>query len=800
MRLMESTRRWLMAEPTEVCPLPGRPATRSAPAAATDVAAYGPEPATSVGREPAHPVRAICCSGGGIRSASFSLGGIQGLQGRHGGGPSWYEGTHLVTAVSGGSYLAGAVAMVNHYLTDDERAELPPYAPGSPEDNRLRNHTRYLIEDPRVAAIGVLSIVYGLLLNLLPILAGIYVGAKLLGWTLFQTGILTHTATAWQVNHTGAVALASGVAAGLGLGLFAGQRLHDVYYRPRLALSWLLRAWSLRLLLLAGLIALALLGVPWLLHLLSTSRVHAHLAGASTGTQLVGFLATTAGLVGLVKGTLGRFKGKLQTGSAGKPSMLGGVTSRILRAFAPWAGSAAAAGLLLAAFLIWTTSAAFDGLQAHEYLLSALAVVGAVVWQAFTDINRNSVHPFYKERLSSAFAVQRTNGGTGAEEIPFDIPIRLSEYERDRPTLVVCAAVNTDEEGVVPSGRGCAPFTFSAARSGISSGTLFRGEGDCDYPHRMLPTKQYEELAGPRLMTLPAAMAVSGAAVSPAMGRMTRAPLRLLLGLANVRLGLWLPNPDHDGLRPAPPPGKGSFWAKVRWQWRQPGIRSLLREILGRTSLRSRWVYVTDGGHYENLGLVEALRRGATEIIVFDASGDPPESWATFGQAVETARADLGVEIDLDPTGMRPAAGSDRAPTLVVEGRCTYPNGVQARLWLCKLALPEKAPASWDVLAYADGHSSFPHDSTAQQLYGDQEFEAYRRLGELAAQMALRLMDTSDPTAPATGRPGVPAGQPEIPSPDLGTGAHPVPEETVLTATPAGGNGQPDPPPDGAHR
>src|SRR5206468_731970 len=125
---------------------------------------------------------------------------------------------------------------------------------------------------------------------------------------------------------------------------------------------------------------------------------------------------------------------------------------------------------------------------------------------------------------------------------------------------------NTDEEGVVPSGRGCAPFTFSAARSGISSGTLFGGEDTCANPRRMRPTETYEDLAGPRLITLPAAMAVSGAAVSPAMGRMTRAPLRLLLGLANVRLGLWLPNPSHGGLRPAPDPDRDGFWAKVRWQ------------------------------------------------------------------------------------------------------------------------------------------------------------------------------------------------------------------------------------------
>jgi len=110
-----------------------------------------------------------------------------------------------------------------------------------------------------------------------------------------------------------------------------------------------------------------------------------------------------------------------------------------------------------------------------------------------------------------------------------------------------------------------------------------------------------------------------------------------------------------------------------------PGIRQLLRQIIGSVSLSDRWIYVTDGGHYENLGLVEALRRDATEIVAFDASGDPPESWVTFGEAVQTVRADLGVEIDLDPSTMRPAKGGDGAPTLVAQGTCTYPNGLVDR-------------------------------------------------------------------------------------------------------------------------
>ncbi len=721
--------------------LPGRPLDQIA----AGVAAQGDDPARRV--------RAICCSGGGIRAAAFALGGMQALGRREDGKRSWYEDVDLVTAVSGGSYMAGSFAIVDHELSPAQRAEALPYAPGSPEDNRLRAHTRYLVEDPRVAAIGILNVLYGLLLNLLPILAVIYIGAKLLGWMLFEFGILTHGPNTWFVHHLEAYGVGAVALAALGVLLFAVERLHDVYRSPREPLTDFVRAWAIRLLVSAAVFALAFVAVPLLMRWLSESRIDLKPAGVSWGAQLGSFVATTAALVALVKGSVGKFKAKLQT-STGTSSTVAVWTKRALRWLAPWLGTAIAVGLLVSAFLTWTSSAAFEGLQWNDFLYMALAAVGTVAWQMVTDVNRNSIHPFYKERLSSAFAIRRTDS-EHAEEVRYSRPIRLSEFGGEaadsaaaprRPELIVCAAVNTDEEGVVPAGRGCAPFTFSAHRIGISSGTMFAGEKVGANDSLMRPTQDYEEAAGIRLMTLPAAVAVSGAAVSPAMGRMTRAPLRVLLGLANVRLGLWLPNPRKSDLPPAPRPDE-PLWRLMKWQLHQPGMLSLLRELLGRMGLRGRWIYVTDGGHYENLGLVEALRRGATEIVVFDASGDAPHSWTAFGQAVETARADLGVQVDLDPTPMAPTGDGGRAPTLVVQGSCSYPNGAQATLVLCKLAMPMEVPASWDVAAWARNHATFPHDSTAQQLYGDREFEAYRRLGELGGERALALLVGDDQAA-----------------------------------------------------
>lgn len=757
-----------------------------------------PEQAGGRGRKPKVPakgakIRAICCSGGGIRAAAFSLGGMQRLNCRERVDvPSWYEQADWVTAVSGGSYMAASFAMVNHAgsddppptdgstprrVVDDPRfASVPVYAPGSPEDTRLRAHTRYLTEDPAAAAAGILGIFYGLVLNLIPILAGIYVAAHMLAWLVIRPfGLLTLSPDAtgapkpgtptsglehWHTQHPIPWLWATIIIASVGLVAFGLDRLIDVYLSLSERRSRWLRNTCFTLLSVAGVVAALCVGVPALLEAVT----HLGITGILTvdpAQGIGGLIASVAAIVALVRGTLGKLRIGIQTAGGSSPGgAVSGFVSKVLRALLPWTGSVIAAALLVLAFLLWVSRAVLHGSSTGGWLLVGLAAVIIVVWKAVTDVNRNSIHPFYKQRLSTAFAVERSDDDS-ARPRPYANPIRFSTFRDDPgPKLVVCAAVNTDQPGVVPSGRGCAPFTFSARWSGISAGTMFDGEHDRP-PDRgrrfMVPTERFEESAGMRLMTLPAAVAVSGAAVSPIMGRMTRAPLRLLLGLANVRLGLWLPNPlDRKAARrrhpPAPPDGRPSLrWIgdRIRWQISQPGIFALFREMVWGTGLGGRWIYVTDGGHYENLGLVEALRRGATEIVVFDASGDRANTWTTFGEAIETARADLGIEIDLNPSAEFQATTADGfARTLAARGGFTRPDGTTGVIYLCKLAVPDEA--TWDVYAWAATHPSFPHDSTAQQLYGDREFEAYRKLGEIAADMAVHLMVSTPSRRPRT--------------------------------------------------
>jgi len=335
------------------------------------------------------------------------------------------------------------------------------------------------------------------------------------------------------------------------------------------------------------------------------------------------------------------------------------------------------------------------------------------------------------------------------------------------PTLLVCAAANVSDEGATPPGRDVTSFTFSAAAMG---GPLIGG----------IPTSVFEDRIAPSRLpdfTLPAAVAMSGAAVSPSMGKETRRSIRFLLALANVRLGVWVPNPrrtdlwleSNKGMRTQVdrrrPLERGKLKAgatledaeagEAKPEFRKsvfvprPGPQYLLREMFGRNSINHPYLYVTDGGHYENLGLVELLRRGCTEIFCFDASGG--KTLEALGDAIALARSELNVEVgNLDPSGL--IENSDRlAENCCVTAEITYPGGRKGMLIYARTVVTADAP--YDVQAYRIRDPAFPHNSTLDQLYTDEKFEAYRELGAHVARATLsEAAKRAAPSAPVKAR------------------------------------------------
>jgi hypothetical protein len=201
----------------------------------------------------------------------------------------------------------------------------------------------------------------------------------------------------------------------------------------------------------------------------------------------------------------------------------------------------------------------------------------------------------------------------------------LSELKTDlAPYHLINTALNIEASKYANRrGRNADFFIFSP---------LFTGSAATGY----VETEQMEkDMTG---LTAGTAMAVSGAAASSNMGSATIKPLVPTLAILNIRLGYWLTNP-----------------AKVAGTLKKPLILWFLdrfyfmKEALGLLREDSETVYLTDGGHIENLGLYELLRRRCKLIIAIDGEADPDMSFGSLITLERYARIALRARHNLLP-------------------------------------------------------------------------------------------------------------------------------------------------------
>jgi hypothetical protein len=190
-------------------------------------------------------------------------------------------------------------------------------------------------------------------------------------------------------------------------------------------------------------------------------------------------------------------------------------------------------------------------------------------------------------------------------------------------------------------------------------------------------------------------------------------------------------------------------------------LATLGRELFGSYPADGPLVYVTDGGHYDNLGLVEMLRHRCSRVYCLDASGGNPDVASSLAQAIELAYEELGVVVELDRPGQLGAGQGGPHPTApdtlldglkvrlsqscVVTGRITYPDlgpgmpEYEGLFVLGKAVLTSSTP--FDVLAHASGNPSFPNDTTADQWFDFAQFDAYHALGRFVGGLTATAMD-----------------------------------------------------------
>lgn len=376
-------------------------------------------------------------------------------------------------------------------------------------------------------------------------------------------------------------------------------------------------------------------------------------------------------------------------------------------------------------------------------LVAAIAILFglSVLFASRVNINEFSMHHFYKNRLvrcylgASKGRQRHPDAWTGFDPQD-DIPLRdlcaRNNYWGPYPIVNTALNLNRGSE-LAKQERKAGSFVYTPLYCGFTpehsemDRREVEGLASLLLPDGYTPTEEFGGKGGPHLGS---AMAISGAAANPNMGFHTSGPVAFLLTVFNVRLGWWVGNPRREKAARRPGP--------------RTSLLYLLNELAGRTDERSHYLNLSDGGHFDNLGLYELVRRRCRFIIIGDGEQDPGLNFGSLAGAIRKCQTDFGVTIDIDVRGIQETNGLSR--THCVIGTIAYPEPdssvTTASEYRTGLLLYFKASLTGDepedVREFRSRFSEFPHQSTADQFFTESQFESYRNLGLHIARTALQ--------------------------------------------------------------
>jgi hypothetical protein len=397
----------------------------------------------------------------------------------------------------------------------------------------------------------------------------------------------------------------------------------------------------------------------------------------------------------------------------------------------------------------WKLLAYCTWIADHRLLAAMVGCAAAAVIMALrVDVNQFSMHLFYRNRLVRCYlgasnkgrAPNRFTGFDRTDDLHLKDLIATKNY--DGPYPILNASLNLVKgKDLAFQERKAESFVMTPLYCGYDvwleeqDSPIMRGErmrsdrGTKETPsvlRRWLgildhygyrPTENYAfppPFTGPDLGL---AMGISGAAASPNMGSYSSTPVAFLMTVFNVRLGQWLGNPrNRRTYRRATP----IF-----------GLPYLVNELLAGTDDESAYVYLSDGGHFENMALYELVKRRCGLIIVCDAEADGGYGFGGIGNAIRKCRIDLGIDICLDVSEIAPKKSSKPSKKHCSVGQIHYEqvdmNAPMGTIIYFKASLTDDEPT--DVKNYKKTSVAFPHESTIDQWFSESQFECYRKLG-----------------------------------------------------------------------
>ena len=404
----------------------------------------------------------------------------------------------------------------------------------------------------------------------------------------------------------------------------------------------------------------------------------------------------------------------------------------------------------------WTLPFPWFNSRVVSHLLIGLVCVVLLWWlDKRIPVNRFSLNGLYRNRISRAFLggareTRKPDPFTGFDpddnvevhklDPKIEEPAKTGEPEKPPRTVlypVINVALNvTATKNLAWQERKAAPFIVSPLycgsgmlvkegddqeqwpRSGAYVSANLYGGSEFEQAKRRWRRRMAEPEPSPRGISLATAVAISGAAASPNMGYHSSPATAFLMTLFNVRLGAWLPNPAR-----APTLGN-----KVYRSNPPSSLRAILRELGGATDDQGLDIYLSDGGHFENLAVYEMIRRRCRFIVVSDAGADPNCDFTDLGNLVRKAKIDLGADVAFTKMRISSRTKPIEPQFAWALGKICYGDGQSGRILYIKPSFFGR-DLPLDVVSYAAASASFPHESTGDQFFSESQFESYRKLG-----------------------------------------------------------------------
>lgn len=362
-----------------------------------------------------------------------------------------------------------------------------------------------------------------------------------------------------------------------------------------------------------------------------------------------------------------------------------------------------------------------------------------------TNPNGTSFHRFYRKQLADAF-LQFSTGNKNMLLHKFtDVESsHRSDYIAPYPLINTCLNLQSSKDPNFQGAKASDYFLLSP---------LYCGAKLVGY----VPTADSN---GYRSMTLPAAVTISAAAVNPGLGSYSSKLLSILLTIFNLRLGFWTWNPMR----------MKSTWPIVWW----PSY--FFYELLGKIGTDKKMVNISDGGHIENLGVMELLRRRCRLIVAVDAGADPFFMFTDLENLSIRARNELGIDLrfrtdEVPENVMRvnPSHGYSRKRFAVADmyqlwektdedgDECVthFPGGKKLGVFVYVKSTvtapmgrpeinPRQEPLKYGTYKYKIYNPDFPHESTADQFFDPVQWESYYQLGQFIAADVLGCDDLNN--------------------------------------------------------